>query len=260
MSLSDELKDPWGLVASGISGGLVWALVTGPVGIGVGVAAGAAVLGVKVATGLLLNKDTAPRREAPELMRPPRGSVAAGWLSRAEQAVQALDDLAATARRGPLSVQVDGAASEARDTLGALARLGAQATAVEGALRRVDDDRLDEEEARLGQAASYGPAEVRTEVARSLAAVRDRIAVRNRLRDARATTLARMQSVTLGLEGLVARLAEVLALAASTGAVDDSVGQVTELAHELEGLRAGLAETEAVSRGALAQAPPPAPS
>ncbi len=254
MSLSDELKDPWGLVASGVSGGLVWALVTGPVGVGVGVAAGAAVLGVKVVAGLLLNKDDEP---VPELVRPPRGSVAAGWLSRAEQAVTALDDLAATARRGPLSVQVDGAAGEARDTLGALGRLGAQATAVEGALRRVDDAALDAEALRLEQAGSHGPAEVRTEVARSLAAVRDRIAVRDRLRDARATTLARMQSVTLGLEGLVARLAEVLALAETTGAVDDSAGQVAELAHELEGLRVGLAETEAVSRGALAQAPPP---
>ena len=65
-----------------------------------------------------------------------------------------------------------------------------------------------------------------------------------------------MQAVALGLEGLVARLAEVLALAETAGRLEDTAGEVAELAHEMEGLRVGLAQAEAVSRGALGAAPP----
>jgi hypothetical protein len=234
MGLADELRDPWGLVVSGVSGGLAWALVTGPVGVAVGVGVGAAVLGVKVASGVLLNRDQRPAE--PEPARPPRGSVAAGWLERAERAVAALDDLAASARSGPLALQVTSAAQQAGDTLTALTRLGAQATAVEGALARVDAPGLDEEADRLAAAVRRGaPGHVQVEAERSLAAVRDRISVRHRLSDARAGLLARMQAVALGLEGLVARLAEVLALGATTGTSDDAAGQVAELAGELEG-------------------------
>lgn len=144
---------------------------------------------------------------------------------------------------------------EAADTLTALARLGSQATSIEGALARVDDPGLDAEAARLAEAARRSPPGVRQELSRSAAAVADRLAVRDRLRGARAMVLARMQAVALGLEGLVARLAEVLTLAETTGGADDTVGQVAELAGELEGLRAGLAEAESLSRGALAAAP-----
>ena len=258
MSLSDEFKDPWGLVVSGVSGGLAWALLSGAAALPVGIAVGAGVLGVKVASGLLLSRGRRPEREAPPVPRPPRGSAAAGWLERAEHAVRGLDDLAAGARSGPLAPAVTGAADQAGDTLAALARLGAQATAVERALARVEDPALDAEAARLAEAARHpGSPAVQAEVARSAAAVADRLAVRDRLRDARATLLARMQAVALGLEGLVARLAEVLALAETTGGYEDTAGQVAGLAAELEGLRSGLAETEEVSRGALASAPPP---
>lgn len=263
MALSDELRDPWGLLVAGVSGGMAWALLaaaTAPAALPVGVAVGAAVLGVKAASGVLLNRGEGEPRRSPALARPPAGSVAAGWLQRAEAAVRALDDLAGTARRGSLSVSIGAAVQEAGDTLTALARLGAQATAVESALARVDDPGLDTEAARLAEAARRSaPPGVQQEVARSAAAVADRLAVRDRLRGARAQLLARMQAVALGLEGLVARLAEVLALAETTGGLEDTAGEVADLAVELEGLRAGLEETEAVSRGALAAAPlPPA--
>jgi hypothetical protein len=134
-------------------------------------------------------------------------------------------------------------------------------TAVERALQRVDASGLDEEVARLDQAARYAPTpEMRDEMERSAAAVRDRQAVRDRLIGARQTLLARMQAVALGLEGLEARLAEVLAMTATTGGVDTTAAEIAELATELDGLRAGLAETEAISRKALAAAPPPPPN
>ena len=261
VGLSDELRDPWGLVVAGVAGGLVWAL-SAPVAAAVGV--GAAVYGVKALTGALVNRDSdrSPDRASPlELPRPPRGSIAAQWLDRATSAVRGLDDLARTAHPGPAGDAVRNAADEAGETLDDLARLGGQVTAVERALQRVDASGLDEEAARLDQAARHAPSdELREEMGRSAAAVRDRQAVRDRLIGARQTLLARMQAVALGLEGLEARLAEVLAMTATTGGVDTTADEIAELAAELDGLRAGLAETEAISRTALASAPPPLPA
>lgn len=259
MGVLDELRDPWGLVAGGVSGGMAWALVGGPVGVALGVGVGAAVLGVKAVTGLLVERR--PARPAPQLPRPPRGSAAASWLGRAEQAVRSLDELALPSAPGPTGDAVRSAAAEAGDTLADLARVAAQVTAVEGALGRVDGPGLEQQAVQLDRAAQQAAtAPMRAELARSAAAVRDRLQVRARLVETRETLLARMQAVALGLEGLVARLAEVLALSATAGGVDTGADQVAELALELDGLRAGLAETEALSRRALAQAPPDAPA
>jgi hypothetical protein len=170
--------------------------------------------------------------------------------------VHALDEMARTAPSGPTGAAVRSAAEDADDTLLALGRVGVQVTAVERALARVDHGDLDAELGRLEQAARRAPSyELRQEVERSASAVRDRIEVRGRLRSARDTLLARMQSTTLGLEGLVARLAEVLAMVTGTGSSDTSARDIGEIAGELDGLRAGLAESEAVSRRVLAQAP-----
>lgn len=240
MSLADELRDPWGLVVAGVSGGMAWAVLgSAAVALPVGVAVGAAVLGVKVVSGVLLRRaDDEPRLP----VRPAQGTVAALWLERAERAGRAMDELA-----GPLAGAV-----QAHDTLDALRRLGAQAVSVAGALARVDDAGLDVEAARLTEASRRGgPPGVQAEVARSAAAVADRIAVRDRLREGQATVLARMQAGALGLESVVARLAEVAVLAESTGASRDTAGQVQELAAEVEALRAGLVEAEALSRGVL---------
>lgn len=263
MSLSDELRDPWGYIVAGTSGGMAWALlagataVGGPAAIAIGAGVGAAVLGVKAVTGAVVNRGPRrPRADVPEPQRPPRGTVAARWFEQAEAAVHSLDDMAGTAPAGPTGDAVRNAADDADDTLLALGRVGGQVTAVERALERVDFPGLDAEAGRLQEDARRAPSyELRQEVERSAAAVRDRLEVRNRLRAARDTLLARMQSTTLGLEGLVARLAEVLAMTATTGGSDSSDRDIAEVAAELDGLRAGLAESEAVSRRALAQAP-----
>jgi hypothetical protein len=223
--------------------------------VALGVGVGAVVLGTKAVTGLLLNKE--PKRpQAQELPRPPRGSAAARWLGRAEDAVQSLEEMARTTDTGPTGLAVRSAAEEAGDTLAELARVAGQVTAVERALGRVDVHGLDLEAARLDEAARHARTpEMQAQVQRSAAAVRDRLEVRNRLVEARETLLARMQAVALGLEGLGARLAEVLAMTATTGGVDTSADDIADLALELEGLRAGLVETEALSRKALEAAP-----
>ena len=71
-----------------------------------------------------------------------------------------------------------------------------------------------------------------------------------RLAGARDTLLARMQATVFTVEGLVARTAEVLAMSAS-GGLDLSADRLAGLSGDLDGLRAGLAEAEEVSRRVL---------
>jgi hypothetical protein len=72
-----------------------------------------------------------------------------------------------------------------------------------------------------------------------------------RLQQSMSTLLARMESGTLGLERLVAQLAEILALSETATSPVEGAAQLEALADELEGLRAGLAETEQLSRRTL---------
>jgi hypothetical protein len=82
--------------------------------------------------------------------------------------------------------------------------------------------------------------------------VADQLDVGQRLREAREMLLARMQSAVLGMEGLVARMAELVALHATTvGGAPLTAARVAELTNDLEGLRDGLAEAERLSRSAL---------
>jgi hypothetical protein len=65
-----------------------------------------------------------------------------------------------------------------------------------------------------------------------------------------------MESAVLGLEGLAARLAELLALHLSTEVPGGATARIGELTDDLDGLRAGLAESEELSRRVLARESP----
>ena len=65
-----------------------------------------------------------------------------------------------------------------------------------------------------------------------------------------------MQAAAVGLDGLVARLAELLALAPGTGTVDRVPSAIAALAGELDGLREGLVVSEQLSRQLLGDGPP----
>src|SRR5439155_811625 len=107
---------------------------------------------------------------------------------------------------------------------GALAdvrRLAGQASSVGEALAHVDQDRLAREEARLTQdLARASTDDVAAEVRRSLGSVHSQLEVRQRLEQAQAKLMARMESVVLGLESLVAKLVEVLTLVEAQSPVE----------------------------------------
>ena len=239
--LLEELRDPWGPLLGAVLGGVTWAVGV-PVLAAAGV--GAAVYGVKALTGVLLDDGRAVEQGPP---RPAPGSACATWLARAEAALAALQEQAAACPPGSLtSAAADRAAQDAGPVVEAARRLAGQQVAVEAALARADSPGLDAE-ARALHASSAGD----DEAAASLQALQDRVAVRDRLRSTGHQLIARLQTSALGLEGLSARVAELVALAADGGAVDPSRQDLRDLTVEVEGLRQGLLESEQVARGAL---------
>jgi hypothetical protein len=244
MGLRRELRDPWGLLVGAIAGGLGWA-VGAPAA--AAAAIGVAVYGAKVLAGTTLGR-TANTAGTPSI-RP--GSVEAAWVRRAEQAVRSMEQLGASVPPGPVAERMASIGDQATGTLEDVRRLAVQASGMDDALAQVDPARLIAEADRLDlQLRRASTKEVHDEVERSRQSIGAQMDVRTRLEQASEKLLARIEAVVLGLESLVARLVEIQAMVRTQSPVD-AAGQVDALAEELEGLRAGLAETEEVSRRAL---------
>ena len=253
--LRQELLDPWGGVIAGVAGGLAWAVAPlGAAALPVGLGVAAVVYGVKVGAGLLTRERDAdrPAAEAEPQLRPPRrGSIAEQWLTRAERADRSLAELVRSPGSAVAKQQLVPVREGAAEALATMRRLAGQVTAVEDAADRIQPARLTAERDRLAAAVADASSDrVRAERKRSLDSVSDQLQVAQRLAGARDELLARMQATALSLEGLVARTAEVLAMSVS-GGVDASADRLADLAADLDGLRTGLAEAEAVSRRVL---------
>jgi hypothetical protein len=252
--LRRELLDPWGGVIAGVAGGLAWAVIPlGAAALPIGLGVAAVVYGVKIGAGMLSgDRDEQPVADPGFELRPPRrGSIAEQWLTRAQQAERSLAELARTPGSATAKQQLVPVRDGAAEALTTLRRLAGQVTAVEDAADRVQPGRLQAEHDRLSGAVGAASSErVRAERQRSLDSVTEQLQVAGRLAGARDELLARMQSTTLTLEGLVARTAELLAMSVS-GGVDTSEDRLADLAADLDGLRSGLAEADAVSRRVL---------
>lgn|GEM_PF-444489 len=273
MDVKEQLTEPWGIVTAALLGGLGGAVTAAlaPVallGVPVGLGIAGAVYGVKVALGILSEHVAGPvrPRDSADAALPvaPRGSKADGWLRRAEAAVQTLHRQTETPADPTLRAQISDVDDQAAGALTDLRRFAGQVTLIEQAVVRIDAPRLEQERTALKRGLGGLPAgALREERERALHAVDDQLEVAHRLDEARETLLARMQSAVLGLEGLVARMAELLALHSTIGGGSLTETRVAELTSDLEGMRAGLAEAEQVSRSTLAGGPadpvPPVP-
>ncbi|MGI5244629.1 hypothetical protein [Dactylosporangium sp. CA-139066] len=264
MGVKEQLTEPWGLVAAGVLGGLAGAVAAAPAGVLVGVPVGLAVAGtvyaIRVGLGALTDRGGSSSARAvtaappPDLPTPPRGSDADRWLRRAEQAVRTLrrqsEGTGDPVLRGQIAEIDDQAAGAVSD----LARFAGQVTLIEQTAGAINTQRLRQDYNQLERGLSgLPPGPLREERERARRAVADQLEVGQRLREAREMLLARMQSAVLGMEGLVARMAELVALHATTvGGAPLTASKVAELTNDLEGLRAGLAEAERLSRSALA--------
>lgn len=263
MGLRENVSDPWGALVAVLAGGLTWAVIPGAaLAIPLGLAVAAAVFVAKVGAAALIrrNQDEPGDRE---FLQPRKGSAAEVWLSRAEKSVRTLDELVDTAGEGATRDRLRDVESEASVTVGTLRRLAGQVTAFEQAMSRIPMPSLEDERTRLQAAVRHADNdELRSENVKALGSVDQQLDIYRRLSSARETLLARMQSTTLGLEGLNARTAELLALSTSTGATSDEQ-VIEELSGTLEGMRAGLVEVEELSRRVLqpgGSLPPPTPA
>ncbi|MGH3824565.1 MAG: hypothetical protein ACRDRA_17285 [Pseudonocardiaceae bacterium] len=258
MRLREHLADPWGALVAAVAGGLTWAVIPDVVlglPLSIGVAAG--VLGAKVAMGALVDRragaPSAPRSsvgdpaDAPEL--PPYGSPARGWLDRAERAVRVLDELVGSVGVGITEEQLGAVRDGARGTVRAMRTLGARVRAFDQALARIDVDRLIAERTWLRtQLAGEQVDGLRAERQQAADSLGQQLEIHYRLASARDKLLARMQATALGLEGLSARSAELVALSASTGSTDTAEDQlIAELTADLDAMRAGLAEVDSLN-------------
>lgn len=253
MRLGEELRDPWGLLVGGLAGGLGWAIGIPAVA---AAAIGAAVWGVKAVAGTVVDRTTL--EEYPVSRRAPAIAIRTGspehrLVQRAEKATESFRKLAVDAPAGPVSDRAENMGDQAATTVEGVKRLASQASAVTAAMERVDPKRLGEEEARLqAQRKNSSNDVLRIEIDRSLASLADQRGVRRRLEQARETVIARLEATVIGLESLVARLVEVLAMVEASAPLEGA-SKIDALSEELEGLRNGLAETEALSRSVLSQ-------
>lgn len=250
MKVLEELRDPRGLLLAGITGGLAWAAGV-PVAAALGV--GAAVYGIKVVAGSVIGRGTYTRGGfSTRRLRIRSNSPEDRWLRRGSRALKKFDALRGSVRPGPVADKCEAIGRDAVNAIEAMRRLAGQVSAVGSALSNIDGHVLAGEERRLReQLRGQSSDEVRRELEKSVDSIREQLDVHNRLQGAGNALLARMESSTIGLEGLVARLAEILALTETTGGGPEGLREIDELSLELEGLRSGLVETEDLSRKAL---------
>ena len=245
MALKEELTEPWGLLLGAAAAGTAWAVHLPLAAVG---AVGAAVWATKVVTAALERRR--PRQLGRRRTLPVDARSAEGhWVERSDQAAAGFAELAGSMSTGPLAERVAMMQPEVADTARALHRLAGQATAAGRALARIDGAALAADADRLRAARATASGDIAVQLDRSLASVRAQQDIHHRLVAARDGVLARLESGTLGLESLVARVIELSAMA--VGGPAGELGAVDQLGDELEGIRQGLAETEEVSRQAL---------
>ncbi len=250
--MSDELKDPWGWLVAGISGGLGWAVLAAPLGppaIVVGAAIGAVVLGTKVALGARSPRPPASERRD-RLPEAPANSPQGLLVQRARAAAQQIHELADRPADPGLRSEVAQVDDEAGTVVQALRELAGRVTLVDGALQAAQPAQVQQEAARLqaSLAAEVDP-QLRAERQRALDAVTAQSESLARLARLRETLLARTQTAALDMEGLASRTGELVAMGTSAFEGDPAGQILADLTMSLESVREGLAEADEVSRG-----------
>jgi len=238
MKLLPDVREPSGWLLSGVAAaaGLILGLPL-PAAILVGLS----VLVVRLTASIAM----AQLASGP---RPALGPAEVSWMQRADRAVAAFRQLARSSRSEPIGQRCMVIGEQAHAPLQLLRRVAGQSSTVGRMLEGIDGIRLKEEESRLSKELAGAESDAaRHEIEISLNLIAEQLGARRRLEQGKAALVARLQSGVLALEGLVTRLAEVVALGQTAGGIDGAGDRVAELADELEGLRAGLSELDQVS-------------
>jgi hypothetical protein len=258
MTVRDELRDPWGWLVAGVSGGLGWAVLAtplGPAAVAVGAGIGAAVLATKVAVGAArgghdsaaagIDRDR-PRDRLPEA---PRGTIQRELQARAVAAVDRLTDLADRPSDRWIAGEVQSVLTESRRVVGSVREMAGRVTVLDNSIAAARPEALTREMAELqARMARTTDPNVRSEQERTLAALDAQADSVDRLLRRRDTLLAQMQAATVGLEGLAARAGELVALGPASHDTDEATRIVTDLTSSLDGVRAGVEEARQILR------------
>jgi hypothetical protein len=253
VSLSDEVRDPWGWLLAGVSGGLTWAVLAGQaglVGVLAGVGVGAAVWGTKAAAGRLVSGRTPPPTgPAPDaLPSPPRGSAADGYLRRAEQAQARMTALARRPGDSWLRTEVARMDDGADAVLASMRDLAGRVTLADQLIAQGSVDGLRRDRAAL-QAQTAGDRVLAAESRRALAAVEAQLANLHRLGGTRDQLLVRLQAAAVGMENLATRMGEIVTLGTAALESDRATDLLADAEGNLESLRTGLTEAQRLARG-----------
>ncbi len=253
MSVSDELKDPWGWLVAGVSGGLGWAVLAAPLGpaaIPVGLAIGAVVLGSKVAVGALRAGSEGPTTRRDRLPQAPAQSAQGQLVQRARAAAQQIHAMADWPADPGLRAELAAVDTQAETVLEALRELAGRVTLVDATLQSANPAGVQQEAARLSAlTAAESDPQMRAERQRAVDAVTAQSASLARLARLREKLLARAQTAALDMEGLAARTGELVAMGTSAFEGDPAGQILSDLTMSLESVRTGLAEADEVSRG-----------
>jgi hypothetical protein len=259
MSVRQELRDPWGWLVAGVSGGVGWAVLAtplGPAAIAVGAGIGAVVLGTKVALGAARGGSEGaaaardhgdrPRDRLPEA---PRGTIQADLQDRSRAAVERMNDLAGRPSDPWLAGEVQSVLSESRPVVLSVREMAGRVTILDNSIAAARPEALAREIADLQRRfARTTDASVRAEQERTLAALDSQADSVDRLLRRRDTLLAQMQAATVGLEGLAARTGELVALGPASHDTDEATRIVADLTSSLDAVRAGVDEARAILR------------
>lgn len=241
--MSDEIRNPWALLTGLAAGGVAWA-----VGLPFIVVA---LLAVSVWSVYVVVAAATAKGQRPAVQKRRQAaadSEEAVLLKRGRNAASRFDGVAREIPDGPIAVRSQLMSTRVTETVHSLERLALNVTSASAALDEFDPGELASERQRLRKARKERPDHAE-HYDRSLRSIEAQQSIHERLVKARGDALARLESGVFGLEGLHAGVVELAVLAASGPAEGSEV--LAEMATELDGIRAGLAEAEQVTRRAL---------
>ncbi|MGB7983232.1 MAG: hypothetical protein WCF36_20825 [Candidatus Nanopelagicales bacterium] len=257
MSVGDQLRDPWGWLVAGVTGGLAGAVLAAFLMPWAAVAAGVGivVLGTRVAVGVRSDRRgrggrgqlAAPARD--RLPPAPRDSRQASLVVRSRAAVDRLGDLVDRPSDPWIAGEVAQVLTSSGPVVEAVAEMAGRVTLLDSSIRHARPDELAREIGALQeQLRRTADADVRRERQRALSALDAQADAVDRLLARRDTALAQMQTSTVGLEGLATRTGELVALGSAAQDTDEAARIVADLIDVLDSVRAGVDEARDVLR------------
>jgi hypothetical protein len=255
MSAREELSDPWGWLVAAVCGGLAWAVLAGQLGPAaalIGLLIGAVVLGTKVVVGAIRGRGhqpEEPERRRDRLPAAPRDSHQAALVARSHAAVERLADLVDRPSDPWIAGEVRAVLADSRPVVDAIEEMSGRITLLDSGIVAARPNALAEEIATLqGQIRRTTDPEVRREQDRALAALDAQADSVDRLLRRRDSALAQMQASTVGLEGLAARSAELVALGPAGHDTEEATRIVEDLTDSLDAVRTGVDEARTLLR------------